>query len=85
MPVSFDTLIKQKTGTAPVLIREEDILTCVALKDHRVTGARVLDSWFAYHQYLFVTEGPFIKPDPVMIRSRGCPGIDSLFLLSVLS
>ncbi len=68
MAVSFNTFIKQKTETAPFLIREKDILACVAPKDHMVTGAREMDSWFACHKYLAITEGPTVTGhDPVTV------------------
>ncbi len=70
MAVSFNTFIKQKTETAPFLIREKDILACVAPKDHLVTGARAMDSWFTCHKYLLIAEHPIVKPDPVTTRLR---------------
>lgn len=75
MPVSFNTFLKQKTETAPIRIREKDILACVTPKDHMVTGARVVDSCFTCHQYFLISKHPLVKPDPVMTRDPYDPVI----------
>jgi hypothetical protein len=67
----FDTFLQEQKEPGTVSIVIENILAAVATNHHMITGARVVDSWFAGHDEILQIDTHKSSLTPIMTPIMG--------------